>query len=86
MTLTLNKLGLRKEFRLTAGCRAISPHLQSTVTPPCPGGLHQNSLGTAGTGKSPGYEARQSEAEILALPLATYVTFDQRHNHFYVSY
>lgn len=37
MTLPLNK-SLQKELRLLAGCWAITPHLQSMVTLPFPGG------------------------------------------------
>lgn len=70
MTFILNK-SLQKELRLLAGCWAITPHLQSMATLPFPGGAALEKLRSSGAGKSPGYEVRQREAELLTLSLAS---------------
>ena len=70
MTLILNK-SLQKELRLLAGCWAITPYLQSMVTRPFPGGGALEKIRSSGAGKSPGYEVRHREAELLTLSLAS---------------
>lgn len=47
--------------------------------------LHRKSLRNSGNGQRPGCGVRQSQAEILALPLARYMTLEKRHSHFYSS-